>query len=384
MADLPARVKKVVENPIGSRSLSELVSPRSKITIICDDQTRPTPAGQLINPIVEELNRLGVPDESITIVVGRGTHALASEEQLRAKLGADLMGRFKVLVHDPDNIESLKYVGTTSRGTPVWINKLVAEADVKIGVGMIVAHPFAGYSGGPKIVMPGICGRKTIAWNHSYGRDPKTALGIREGNPIWEDMLEMARLAELDMKVDAILNIRNEVINVFAGDVDLEQREGIKEYLKLYETPIPKVADVVIAAGYPLEAELLQSTKGLLAGSMALREGGALILATAMYNGFGPGFYEAITVKPKPDYFDWIMKLKITPTAGILAARTRETAERNHVTLITDNASRSSVEDMHMKYAKSIDEAIKANLADFPDADVVVFPAGSAILPKIG
>src|SRR4030042_3689566 len=155
-------LKTILKRPIGTRSLRELAAHAQSVAIICDDQTRPTPAHSLLPSLLDELNELGVPDNRITMVIGRGTHRLPSTMEVENKLGKEALSRARVEVHDPDNTKGLRYLGESSRGTPVYVNKTVADADLKIGIGNVAPHYFAGYGGGPKIVLPGISGRATI------------------------------------------------------------------------------------------------------------------------------------------------------------------------------------------------------------------------------
>jgi nickel-dependent lactate racemase len=193
-----------------------------KTVILSEDQTRPTRVGLIALPLINELNRLGIPDEDIQVIIARGTHRHPTEDEIRDKLGQEVLKRVKVSVHDADDQDSLVLVGTTSRGTPCWANRLVVEAGLKIGIGTCNPHYFAGYGGGPKIILPGISGREAVKKNHVWIRDPKSMQGIREGNPLWEDMLEAARIVGLDMKIDTVFNSQKEVHNVFAGDVEAE------------------------------------------------------------------------------------------------------------------------------------------------------------------
>ena len=191
--------------------------------IISEDQTRPTPVHQILEPLWAELNRLGIADDQIDVIVGRGTHREATPDEVRAKVGDKAVDKLRVSVHDPD-ADDLVHIGTTSRGTEVWVNPLVAEAALIIGIGTSNPHYFAGYGGGAKMILPGVCGRSTIAQNHAWIHDPGTVVGVMEGNPIWEDMLEAARLARLTFKFDTVVNAAKEIHALFGGEVEAQQK----------------------------------------------------------------------------------------------------------------------------------------------------------------
>ena len=167
LTDIDAAVRKLLASPIGMAPLAEVVEGLShqKTVIISEDQTRPTPVDQILMPLLAELNRLGIADEDIDVIIGRGTHRHPTEEEVRAKVGQEAMSRLRVTVHDAD-ADDLVYVGTTTRGTRVRVNRLVAEAALIIGIGTANPHYFAGYGGGAKLILPGVCARETIKQNH--------------------------------------------------------------------------------------------------------------------------------------------------------------------------------------------------------------------------
>lgn len=378
-------VKEAVNNPIGMDRLETFFPLKNqKVAIIVDDQTRPTPAHQVIMPLVEVLADLGVKDEHIDIVMARGTHTPPDEAGIRRKIGEEAYRRFRFTMHDPDDKEKLTYTGTTSRGNKCYLNSVVAAADLIIGVGLANPHYFAGYGGGPKIILPGVSGRETIAYNHHMIYDPKTYTDITKGNPIWEDMLEAARLARLTMKIDLVLNQDQQIYKVFAGEVEAAQAAAICALKEVYGVTVPKMADVVITSGFPLESNLIQSGKAILNADMVTKSGGAVILMSACYEGAGPKYYETLAERPDPvTIIEWVGNGKASPTGGPMAARVRELLKTKKLIIVTEGLSPQHVEDMEMIYAPSVEEALKIAAAQLPDAEVVVLPVGGSTLPLL-
>jgi len=384
--DIEAEVKRALKNPIGMEPLSKIVPnlENKKTVILSEDQTRPTPVGLIALPLMNELNRLGIADEDIQVIIARGTHRHPTEDEIRDKLGEEILKRVKVSVHDADDQDNLVLMGTTSRDTPCWANRLVAEAGLKIGIGTSNPHYFAGYGGGAKIVLPGIAGRETIKKNHVWIRDLNSMQGTLDGNPLWEDMLETARIVGLDMKIDTVLNSQTEVYKVFAGDVEAEQQEAIEALLDIYGVTVPKMADVTITSAYPLETDLIQSGKSILLADGVTKPGGTIVLISACSDGAGPMMYETLSEKPKPEQvIDWIAEGKASPTGGPMASRLRNLLKTKTLIVVTDGLTVQQLQDMDMEHAASVEEAIRRISTRYKKPDVIVLPVGGSTFPYV-
>jgi nickel-dependent lactate racemase len=384
--DIEAEVKRALDNPIGMEPLSKIVPnlENKKTVILSEDQTRPTPVGLIALPLINELNRLGIPDEDIQVIIARGTHRHPTEDEVRDKLGEEVLKRVKVSVHDADDQDNLVLVGTTSRGTPCWTNRLVAEAGLKIGIGTSNPHYFAGYGGGPKIVLPGISGRESVKKNHVLLGEPNSVQGTRQGNPVWEDMLEAARIVGLDMKIDTVLNSQTEVYKVFAGDVEAEQKEAVEALLGIYGVTVPRLADVTITSGYPLEIDLIQSGKAILLADAVTKPGGTIILISACSDGAGPMMYETLSEKPESEQvIEWIAEGKASTTGGPMASRLRSLLKAKTLLVVTDGLTAQQLQDMDMEHAASVEEAISRVRTRYKRPDVIVLPVGSSTFPYV-
>ncbi len=379
-------VRDGLANPIGMSPLSEVIGALENKTavIISDDQTRPTPVGEVALPLINELNALGIGDASIQVVVGRGTHRAITQEELRTKLGDEILSRVKVSLHDPDDESNLVKVGTTSRGNPCWANRKVAEAGFKVGIGTINPHYFAGYGGGPKIVLPGVSARDTVRHNHVLIREPNTTQGILDGNPLWEDMLEAARIVGLTMKIDCLLNSETQIYKLYVGDVEAAQREAIKGLTEVYGAPVPKLADVTITSAYPLETNLIQSGKSILLADEITRDGGTVVLLSACPDGAGPLMYETLSERPDPDdVVDWIEEGKANTTGGPMASRLRRLLATKALLVVTEGLTKQQLQDMEMGHAASVEDALAHLSKKYPTADVIVLPIGGSTFPFV-
>jgi nickel-dependent lactate racemase len=382
VTDVKGEIRRAINNPVDSKTLDEFVLPTHKVVIISDDHLRPTPTASMISVLLEELNRIGVSRGNVTVVIARGTHGLPSDAALKVKVGDENLSRVKVVVHDSENRQELVDLGSSSRGTPILVNKTVVEADIKIGLGTIAPHYFAGFSGGPKIILPGVSGKESIVGNHGMSKEPNTVLGVLEGNPIWEDMLEVARRVGLNMKLDSILNMKNEVVNVVAGDVERAFKAGIETFNRIYRVTIPEKVDVTIASGYPLEAELAQACKAVIAADLITKDGGTIILVASCSDGVGSGLYEILREKATPEtIYSWIPEHKISPSGGPMGARLRQLTRTKRLIIATDGLTQKIVEEMGIGYAADLNGAIRETAKLYSRPTVAVLPAGASTFP---
>jgi nickel-dependent lactate racemase len=379
-------VKEGLKNPIGMAPVAEIVGSLQNKTavIISEDQTRPAPVGEVALPLINELNALGIDDGHIEVIIGRGTHREITQSELKQKLGEEVLSRVKVSVHDADDESNLVNVGTTTHGTPCWANRKVVEAGLKVGIGTINPHYFAGYGGGPKIILPGVSGRDSVRHNHVLMREPNTMQGITDGNPLWEDMLEAARLVGLDMKIDCLLNAGKEIHKIFVGDVEEAQREAIKGLKEVYGAPVPRQADVTITSAFPLETNMIQSGKAILLADEITKPGGTVILLSACPDGPGPLMYETLSQKPGPEeVVDWIAEGKASTTGGPMASRLRRLLSTKSLLIVTEGLTKEQLVDMEIEHATSNEDALAQVAQRYASAEVIVLPVGGSTFPFV-
>lgn len=262
VGDISRVVKLAMQKPIGLKPLGQIAKPEDKVVIVVDDVTRDVPSAELLVPIVDELREAGVPDENITVIVALGLHRKMKQDELDAVLGP-LKGKIKIVNHDCE--KNLKFLGETSLGTKIYLNKTFLEAGLKILTGDVEYHQFCGYGGGAKSVFPGLGDGESTTLSHSRMELEGVGAGRIKGNPVREEIDEVGRMAKVDFIVNVVLNSSNKVSAVFAGDIYKAFVAGLKACDKIYSVEVPKQADVVIASagGFPRDIVLYQCKKQL-------------------------------------------------------------------------------------------------------------------------
>jgi len=391
--DVVKEIERALDSPIGTAPLQKLGRPGMKAAVLFDDMQRPTPAALAFPAVLNRLNKAGIPDDRITAVCARGTHPAPTPEQLEKKVGKEVLQRLadRVLIHDAQSSENV-FVGKTSRGTAVEINRHVAEADLVVGIGTCMPHPYSGYSGGCKILLPGVASYRTVGEHHySWLRNKTCKLSVLEGNLWYEDTVEIARLGRLGFKLDFLLNEANQVIRAFAGDPVEEHREAAKHSTSLYQVFLPKLADVVITSAAPLEPGV-QASKSLLNARLAVKTGGTIIWVAAE-NQPGPlmSLIEQMAVaKSANEYHRRLLRGDIPDAIkpfGIsffmLGVPFKEISEQYNVIHATQGLTRAQVELMNFAYAPTVEAAIEQVLKSVPRADVTILPSGGTIIPVV-
>jgi nickel-dependent lactate racemase len=287
LADERGAVLAALERPIGARPLREWLKPGSRICIAFTDITRATPNDRLIPWLLSCL--ADVPREHITLLNALGTHRPNTRAELEQLLTPAVVQNYRVINHEAENPGALIQLGTTHDGTPALLNRHFVEADVRIVTGFIEPHFFAGFSGGPKGIMPGLASLPTVMSNHgvSHINDPNATFGVTKGNPIWEEMLKIALRAGPSFLLNVTLNEQRQITGVFAGDLVTAHQAGCDfvrhSAMQRFEAPF----DIVVTtnSGYPLDQNLYQAVKGMSAGARLLKPGGTLILASECRDG---------------------------------------------------------------------------------------------------
>ena len=268
-------IRKAFRIPIGTRTIKELAKGKREVAILFDDMSRATPSAVMIPYVLEELAAAGIADDNIRFIAAIGAHGSMNGIDFRKKLGDEVMGRFLVYNHNP--YENCTPLGTSSQGIPISINSEVMSCDLKIGIGSIVPHPFTGFGGGGKIILPGVASMETIDSNHTrLGLSPTIGIGKYEGNVLKQDVDEAARMAGLDIKVDAILNLKREVTALFVGDPIEEHVEGVKLAREHYATDMVTDCDIVVANCFCKANEMVLAPA--VASPLLSQKGGDMVL----------------------------------------------------------------------------------------------------------
>jgi nickel-dependent lactate racemase len=278
-----------LRNPIGVPPLIDLVHSGDKVVVVFSDLTRPMPNSRVLPPLLRELKLAGILDRDVVLLNAVGTHRAQSDSELRRMLGDDICDRYRIVQHDATEPTQLVDAGIELQGRPVGINRWYMDASVRILTGFIEPHDFAGFSGGPKAVMPGIADLETIMNNHSAAMldHPLATWAVTEGNPVWDEMLRVAVDTSPTFLLNVTLNRMRQVTAVFAGDLTLAHRAGTEYVRKTAMQAVSKPFDVVVASnsGYPLDLNLYQCVKGMSAAAQIVRKGGDIILVAECREG---------------------------------------------------------------------------------------------------
>jgi nickel-dependent lactate racemase len=289
IADEAEAIRKALQEPIASPPLSTLVKAGDRVIVVHTDITRATPNERILPVLLDELLGAGIASQDITLVNGLGTHRPQTEAELRRMLGDQILDGYRCLQHDCNDDDNLISLGETSLGNPVRINRHYMESDVRILTGFIEPHFFAGFSGGPKAVLPSLAGKESVFSNHGLEMigHKQAAWGVSTGNPIWEEMREVALRTDPTFLLNVALNTQQEITAVFAGDMLEAHSQGCAYVKQNAMVAVDAPYEIVITtnSGYPLDQNLYQSVKGMSAASQVVREGGAIIIATACEDG---------------------------------------------------------------------------------------------------
>jgi nickel-dependent lactate racemase len=295
-------IREAFAAPIGSQRIGELVRGRRSAVVVVDDIARPTPAARVIPPLIAELHEGGISDRRITFLMALGCHRAMTRSEMVRKLGEDVVRTYQVLNHTP--YEHLVRLGETSRGTPVDVNGYYAEAEARIGVGQISPHGGPGWSGGAKVVIPGVAGIETIIANHKPGR-LKKGLAMIDGNEWRADMEEAGQLARLDAIVNVVVNSRRGIAGLYVGDPVAAHRQGVRRAWEVMSTRLPpEPVDIGIFNQYPKDTEFMHLSHALHVVNSAprpvVRQGGTMVVLSASSDGFGFHTLEAPGMRHGP------------------------------------------------------------------------------------
>lgn len=388
-ADGGAIVRAAMDSPIGSPKLRELAAGKKNAVLIISDHTRPVPSKDIVPFMLEEL-RVGNPDIEITMLVATGCHRGTTPEELVHKLGEDIVSREHIVVHDCDS-SPLTDLGPLPSGARLVVNSLVAQAELVVSEGFIEPHFFAGYSGGRKSILPGVCSRVTVLGNHcaAFIDDPKARMGVIDGNPINRDMERAARMAKLAYIVNVVVNEAHEVVAAFAGDPIEAHHAGCAYLARYCEVEQKQKADIVITSngGAPLDQNAYQAVKGLTTAADAAADGAALIICAECADGIGgDSFYKALSECAGPtELLEEIRRVPMDETVPdqwqyqILA----RILEKHHVYFVARKEMEEAVNAMKMEYAPTLEEAYaRARALKGASSSVAVIPNGVSLIIK--
>ena len=302
--DVAGCLHAALREPVAGPPLRQLVRPGDRVAVSLCDLTRPQPREAMVRALLAELAGI-VTDADVTLLVATGTHRGNTPDELRLMLG-DLVDRLEVINHDARDAASLTWCGEHGAGVPVWLNRRWVEADVRITTGFVEPHFFAGFSGGPKLVAPGLASLDTVLVLHDATRigDPRATWGVCEGNPVHDDVRAIAAATGVTYALDVVLDARQRVTAAFGGEL-LAMHAAAREYVRRSAmVAVPEPFDVVVTtnSGFPLDQNLYQAVKGMSAAATVVRPGGLIVMAAQCRDGFPEhgGFRAEVTAADTP------------------------------------------------------------------------------------
>ncbi len=289
--DAENEVVESLSRPVGSAPLISLYRPGMKVALVIDDSSRPTPVELLFPPVLRELSRAGLDMPDLTLIPALGVHRAMTAEELARRIGRPDLDGLSWENPDCDDLSRMVYLGTTRRGTPVWVNRTVAMADLVVTLGCIKPHIIASFGGGYKALVPGVAGRATIAHNHTINCQPETFNMVGqpiERNPMRQDLEEAGQMIKGKVFiVNAVVDSALKIVRVVAGDPIAAHREGVKTCMALYGVSIQEQADVVIVGSHPMDQDLRQGVTALANSIRAVKPGGVMITVIKADEGVG-------------------------------------------------------------------------------------------------
>ena len=387
--DQAASIYHALMHPIRSRPLRECVSAGETVAIVVCDVTRPMPSALVLPVLLDELRH--VPREQIVLISATGTHRANTSEELEQMLGAEILRNYRIVQHDATDRASQTRVGRLDDGTEVWINSELLKADKRILTGFIEPHFFAGFSGGPKMIAPGCAGLDTILALHSARliADPQATWGVTDGNPLWEQICNAARLVDVAFNLNVTINKRHQVTNVFAGEMWQSHRIGVEFARKTAMRGVSQPFDVVVTtnAGYPLDLNLYQTVKGMSAAAQIVRPGGAIVVASECSDGI-PEHGNFKKLLKQADSPDALLATLLQPGFSMQdqweAQIQAQLLKKARVFLKAGYLSDQQIRDAMLTPIASVEDCVNELLEDMrPEATVGVLPQGPFTIPYV-
>ncbi len=390
LAHPEAAIAQALSRPIGTPPLAELARGRRNACILICDITRPVPNRIILPPLLRTLEEAGIPRRAILILVATGLHRPNEGAELEEMIGPEIAAKYRVENHHGKELNEHDYLGETPNGVPVWLDKRYVRADLKITTGLIEPHLMAGYSGGRKVICPGIAALETVKVWHGprFLEHPKADCGIVEGNPVHEENTRIALLAGCDFIVNVCLDGQRRTTWVGAGDMIQAWQAGVRFVEGVVKVPVPEPMDVVVTscAGYPLDTTWYQAVKGLTGALPIVKQGGTIVLAASLSEGIGsPEFQRVMAENPDLQAF----KRRILGTDYFVMDQWQleelaKVVARCRVKVVSDGLSAEALRCCHAEPAASVEQAVAESLAEYgPRAKMAVIPKGPYVLPYV-
>jgi nickel-dependent lactate racemase len=390
LEDPEAAVRAALEQPIAAPALARIAQGRKDACILVCDITRPVPNRTILGPMLAVLQDAGIPREKTLILVATGLHRPSTQAEKVEMLGEEIAARYPVEDHFGGRLSEHTLVGTTSRGIPGWIDTRYVRAGLKIATGLIEPHLMAGYSGGRKLICPGVAALETVKRWHGPEllEHPRADCGILDGNPVHEQNTEIARMAGCDFIVNVTLDAQRRVTSVVAGDMEQAFLAGVRFVDAVCRAAVAKPVEIVVtsSAGYPLDTTFYQAVKGLTGCLPIVKDGGTIIMAASLSEGMGsPEFQSLFRENPSLEVFmERILGRDYFVLDQWQLEELAKVRRKARVKIVSDGLPPDALAACFVEPAPSVESAVAASLAEYgPTAQVAVIPKGPYVLSTL-
>jgi len=383
-------IREILWRPIGTPPLAELAAGRRSVCIAICDITRPVPNEVILSEILPVLEQSGIPREKITILLATGLHRPNLGDELVEIVGKSIVEKYRIENHNGQALDEHEFLGESPRGVPVWIDRRYIQADLKITVGLIEPHFMAGYSGGRKLICPGLAALETVRAWHSprFLEHPNARAGVLDGNPVHEENTWIGRRAGCDFIVNVVLDEHRRIVHAVAGDMEQAFLEGVRFVEKVVWDTVPEPVDIVIttSAGYPLDATFYQSVKGMVAAEPIVKPGGTVILAAEISEGIGSPEFRRIFEENRSldEFMDRIMGGDYFRMDQWQLEEMAKVRRKARIVVVTRGLSPEQLSRLFVESAPTVEEAVADCLRRYgPDATIAVMPKGPYLVADI-
>lgn len=391
LADVEGALRAVLAAPRATPPLAQLARGRRSACLLVCDITRPVPNESLLRVILPTLEASGIARSQICILVATGLHRPSTLAEQREMLGAEVVERYRVENHHGEVLDEHTYLGDSPRGVPMWIDSRYLAADLKLALGLIEPHFMAGYSGGRKLICPGIAALPTIRAWHSprFLEHPRATSGILDGNPVHEENTWIARRAGCDFIVNAVIDDQRRPLHFVAGDMEAAFADGVAFVRQVVTATVKQPVDIVVtsSAGYPLDATFYQAVKGMVGAMSIVKPGGTIVIAARISEGIGSDPFQQL-FRENASLQQFMRRIEQEDYFLMDQWQLEELAKvRRHarVKLVTDGLSADVVNGLFVESAASVEQAVADALVDYgPQATIAVIPKGPYVLAEVG
>ena len=390
LLDPDAELRNALDNPVGTPPLAELARGRQDACILICDITRPVPNETILRPVLASLELSGIPRDRITILIATGLHRPNDGDELIEMVGQHIAANYHIANHRGQVLQEHTYLGDSPRGVPIWIDSRYVEADLKIATGLIEPHLMAGFSGGRKLICPGIAGLETVKiWHRpEFLEHPNADCGILAGNPVHEENTWIGRKTGCDLIVNVVIDAERRPLKWVAGEMEEAFLEGVEFVRSVLTDRVPQPVDVVVtsSAGYPLDTTFYQAIKGLTGALPIVKHGGTIIMAAGLAEGIGsPEFQQLIEESPSLEIF--LERISGKDYFVIDQWQLEELAKvrrKAKVKVVSDGLPAETIDRLFVESAPCVESAVADSLQEYgEDATLAVIPQGPYVLAQV-